>query len=686
MKISIRKKLFVFSFIILSGNCILGYAIYKSNQKLLESERWVHHTEQVIYQSALIFSTAKDIKTTSRDFIITNDSAFIKSLYLASNSVFSNIRELKRLTLDNPSQQERIDSLDLYMHKRFNFSLQAIEVRKKHGFKQAITYVAAQNDKYYSVPIKQIIDAIQQEEESLLKNRRAVSEHTVKDLDGLSLFVFALMAGCTILLLIALGKYLLQIDEKEKRAAELVIANEELLFQNNEKGKRAGELVVANKELLFQNKEKEKRADELVIANKELLFQNEEKEKRAAELVIANKELLFQNDEKEKRAVELAIANLELSFQNEERRIAEKNLSKSEARLKEAQAISHIGNFDIDLINDTDLWSDGMYKIYGIHKETVIPSTTLFLSFIYPPDLDYVTARVNEAYKTYKSFAINFRFIHENGGLRYGYLEAKFKLSKEHTPLRLFGILQDVTDLKLAELERTKMVNDLMLRNNDLEQFAYIISHNLRAPIANIIGASSVLNDVNLSINDKKLLNQAINISVVKLDNVVQDLNHILQVKSSVNENKEVVSFSGLVDDIKISISNLLNKYDIKIAYDFSEIDEFLTIKPYLYSVFFNLISNSVKYRKQDVSTIIKIESHNISNSLQLIFTDNGMGIDLKKKGDEVFGLYKRFHTDIEGKGMGLYMVKTQVETLGGKISIKSAKNKGAEFVIEFAV
>ena len=69
---------------------------------------------------------------------------------------------------------------------------------------------------------------------------------------------------------------------------------------------------------------------------------------------------------------------------------------------------------------------------------------------------------------------------------------------------------------------------------------------------------------------------------------------------------------------------------------------------------------------------------------MELIFTDNGRGIDLQKNKDQVFGLYKRFHTGIEGKGMGLYMVKSQIEALGGKISVQSAVNKGAEFSIEF--
>jgi len=123
-----------------------------------------------------------------------------------------------------------------------------------------------------------------------------------------------------------------QNEEKEKRAAELSIANKELAFQNEEKEKRAAELSIANKELAFQNKEKEKRAAELSIANKELAFQNDQKEKRAAELSIANKELAFQNEVKEKRAAELVIANEELAFQNleKEKRAAELNIANIE--------------------------------------------------------------------------------------------------------------------------------------------------------------------------------------------------------------------------------------------------------------------------------------------------------------------------------------------------------------------
>jgi len=112
----------------------------------------------------------------------------------------------------------------------------------------------------------------------------------------------------------------------------------------------------------------------------------------------------------------------------------------------------------------------------------------------------------------------------------------------------------------------------------------------------------------------------------------------------------------------------------------------FFVLKPYLYSIFFNLISNSIKYRRQEVHSIIEISSRLQKNKIELIFTDNGMGIDLKKNAGQIFGLYKRFHSNIEGKGMGLFMVKTQVETLGGKINVSSEENSGTEFKIEFKI
>jgi signal transduction histidine kinase len=249
----------------------------------------------------------------------------------------------------------------------------------------------------------------------------------------------------------------------------------------------------------------------------------------------------------------------------------------------------------------------------------------------------------------------------------------------------MFGSHIDIDEQKQLRMQEAKLLEDIIQRNKNLEQFSYIISHNLRLPVANILGLTSLLKE---DINDSEsmdYINNSILISANKLDEVIKDLNDILQVRNNVTEIKELVNLTNLASDIYLSIDTLIKKENTRITWDFSEAPEITTIKSYLYSIFYNLISNSLKYRQIHVPLLIEIKSQLINNKIILLFKDNGIGIDLTKQSNMVFGLYKRFHTDhAEGKGIGLFMVKTQVETIGGSISVKSEVNKGTEFRIVF--
>lgn len=257
--------------------------------------------------------------------------------------------------------------------------------------------------------------------------------------------------------------------------------------------------------------------------------------------------------------------------------------------------------------------------------------------------------------------------------------------NNEKKVMGLIIAITEITARKTMELQEKKITEELMQRNQDLEQFAYIISHNLRSPVANIIGISDALADGNLDEDDKQMFMQGLTVSVKKLDNIIIDLNDILQVKNVVIGNKEKVTFSRIVEDIKYNIGSLLDDKGVMINTDFSEIDEVLTLKSYIHSIFYNLISNSIKYRQPHLAPVIEIKSRKYDKKVELTFKDNSIGMDLETKNDDVFGLYKRFHPEhAEGKGMGLFMVKTQVETLGGKISVQSQVNQGTEFKIEF--
>lgn len=242
----------------------------------------------------------------------------------------------------------------------------------------------------------------------------------------------------------------------------------------------------------------------------------------------------------------------------------------------------------------------------------------------------------------------------------------------------------NITDRKKEADEKEKIIKDLIQRDKNHEQFSYIISHNLRAPVANILGYVELLknekSDTALILDIVK----GISVSAKKLDLVIRDLNEILNISTVISENKTEVHFQDLVDDISLSIENIIKKKNVIIQSNFKSVGNMLSIRSYLYSIFYNLILNSIKFHKPGVHPLIEIRSIRTSNGLQLIFKDNGMGIDLEKHQNNIFGLYKRFHLQVEGKGMGMFMVKTQVETLRGKISVSSEINKGSEFTIEF--
>lgn len=239
----------------------------------------------------------------------------------------------------------------------------------------------------------------------------------------------------------------------------------------------------------------------------------------------------------------------------------------------------------------------------------------------------------------------------------------------------------DITKRKNLEIESQKITQDLIQRNRDLEQFAYILSHNIRAPLANILGLNELLS-APLSLKEKEDVLLAIKQSAELLDVVVRDISKILQVRKDIGELKEEVQFEEITKAIIDSIGNIIEDKHIQISFDFSKAKWCFSIKSYVVSVFQNLIVNAIKYSNPNVQPLLHIESKKDNDYILISFKDNGMGIDLQKYGDQIFGLYKRFHHQIDGKGMGLYMVKTQLQTIGGSITVNSTLGEGTEFII----
>ncbi|HTJ47971.1 MAG TPA: ATP-binding protein [Cyclobacteriaceae bacterium] len=250
------------------------------------------------------------------------------------------------------------------------------------------------------------------------------------------------------------------------------------------------------------------------------------------------------------------------------------------------------------------------------------------------------------------------------------------------------AIIQQKNDELLIEVKRQtqdlKTTNlELIEQNNRLEQFAYIISHNLRAPMARIIGLAQVFEYAKDQEEIRDIINMMVN-STTDLDKVIKDLAQILELQKL---NTQVLVITRLEDVIAKTIRTLKREIEetkTNISIQLDNETTIHTLPQYIESIFYNLISNAIKYRRPDVEPTIIISSRTDDKFIRVEISDNGLGIDLEKFGDKLFLLYKRFHFHVEGKGMGLYLVKSQMSALGGNITVESKIDEGTTFVLFF--
>lgn len=246
------------------------------------------------------------------------------------------------------------------------------------------------------------------------------------------------------------------------------------------------------------------------------------------------------------------------------------------------------------------------------------------------------------------------------------------------------SIQREITLEKEREKEREQLINELTQNNKDLKQFSYITSHNLRAPLSNLTGLLDLLNDIPI---ENKALNEILNgfsSSTKMLNDTINDLAKVIVIKDSLSIAKEKLIIGDILTSTLHQLSNIisLNKPEIKLSLD--KAPEIYTNKTFFESILLNLLTNALKYKAKDKQLKIAISSKELNNKIILTFCDNGIGIDLKRNKDKVFGLYQRFHDYPDSKGLGLYLVKSQVESMGGKIEIESEVNLGTTFTLTF--
>jgi PAS domain S-box-containing protein len=243
---------------------------------------------------------------------------------------------------------------------------------------------------------------------------------------------------------------------------------------------------------------------------------------------------------------------------------------------------------------------------------------------------------------------------------------------------------RDISDEKKQEKEKEQLILELTQTNKDLKQFSYITSHNLRAPISNLTGLLNLIEDITIKDPELKEILYGFNKSTHLLNETVNDLTKIMIIKDNPSIQKEEVSLKEVFENVFSQLTFQIDTHKPILKIDFEKVSVLNINKSYIESILLNLLTNSIKYKSENQKLKITITANQVNDTITLLFKDNGIGIDLERNRDKVFGLYQRFHNYPDSKGLGLYLVKSQVEAMGGTIQIESTVNKGTTFTLIF--
>lgn len=244
------------------------------------------------------------------------------------------------------------------------------------------------------------------------------------------------------------------------------------------------------------------------------------------------------------------------------------------------------------------------------------------------------------------------------------------------------GVFQNIEEEKNKELKLQQSLNIIEGHNKRLYNFAHIVSHNLRSQVSNLQLSTTLFDTEGLDSDNLDLYNNFKEIGQ-NLDITLKHLNEIVTIQSATNKELVPVRFATVLNTVKTSIKQLILQSKTVIYTEFSEIEEVDYLPAYMESIIYNLLTNSIKYKHPDRNPEINIFTYKEEEKVFLGLKDNGLGIDLEKYGDQVFKMYKTFHNNKDAQGLGLFLVKSQVESLGGKIWVESKLGKFTKFTMQ---
>ncbi|MGY3090099.1 PAS domain S-box-containing protein [Hymenobacter sp. UYAg731] len=366
----------------------------------------------------------------------------------------------------------------------------------------------------------------------------------------------------------------------------------------------------------------------------------------------------------------------------------EADLRLSNERLAYALKATSDAIYDWTVSDDTLYWGEGFENLFGYQ---LIENPTPFSKWadcVHPDDSPRVVAGLRHAaFETTNLFwQEEYRFRRADGTWAEVFDRGYLLRNAAGQAVRMIGAMQDITPRKQAERQRQLLTEKLIGQNADLQQFTYIVSHNLRAPLANALGFSDLLArvDKQSAVFDTSLQN--LRTSLRLLNGVLTDMNEILSVRDEqAGYRPEPVALAVVCQQALQGLHGALQAASGQLRIAIPADLRVSGSRAYFHSIFHNLISNAIKYRADARPLVIAIAATaNPAEGLTITVRDNGSGFDREQAGDHIFQLYRRFHTGQAGRGIGLYLVRAHVEAMGGQVAVASRPDAGTEFTLYF--
>lgn len=303
------------------------------------------------------------------------------------------------------------------------------------------------------------------------------------------------------------------------------------------------------------------------------------------------------------------------------------------------------------------------------------------INYFQHPDDKEITRRTREPILTGKPLT-NFenRYITKKGDIVW-FAWTSIPVNDEEL---IYAIAKNITHKKLQETERNQLLSELSKNNSRLTQLNYTTSHDLRAPVGNLISIFSLMDISNITDEQTRVF-----IGMLKrsADNLKETLdNYVDSLKSQDSRFIGLVEIKimDVIDTIRLTIDSLIKDSNTTFQINLNAFDSVNFNPKYLESIFLNLITNSVKYAHPARDPVITINSRIEDGKKRLTFSDNGIGFDSEKQKENVFGLNQTFHENRDSKGIGLYLVYNHMTNLGGKITVDSVVDQGTTFELTF--